>query len=127
MIKRIAIYCTLVGVLFLILFFSHRAIVGADTLSFSLLSIYLFNAIATVLTYMAIEITFSKLPDQTGYAFLAAVFLKLGLFTVLFMTTLTSDRSLELLEKVSILIPFGVFLVVEASACFKLISTSVKP
>ena len=124
MIKRIGIYSLVIFMLFIAIYSVHTSVLDAETLSFSLLSIYLFNIISSVLTYLAVELTFSKLPDQTGYAFLTAVFLKLGLFTVLFMSTLTSDRSLEMFEKISILIPFSVFLIAEAIGCFKLLSST---
>ncbi len=86
------------------------------------MQVYLFYAIAALLVYAVVVIVAKKLPSQAGYAFLAMVFLKIGFFVVLFSSVLFTEARLPMLERVSLIIPFFMFLGLEAIQITKLLN-----
>jgi len=76
MIKRILSYLLIVVAVFVVVFFTHQYVLDSKqlVLSYSLLNVYLFNAIASIIIYGCVELVAEKLPSQAGYAFLACVF-----------------------------------------------------
>jgi len=125
MIKRILSYLLIVVVVFIVMFFTHQYTLDNKqlVLSYSLLNVYLFNAIASIIIYGCIELVAEKLPSQAGYAFLTCVFLKIGLFIVLFQATVFSEVKLELFQRLSLMIPFFLFIVIEAVGVAKLLNS----
>lgn len=83
-------------------------------LSYSLNSVYTFHFVVFIFIIGAVELLSKKLPDQVGYFYLASIFVKIGLFVLVFKNTVFSDTPLNLLERISIIIPFFMFLVLEA-------------
>jgi len=125
MIKRILTYLSIIFLVFIIVFFTHQYILEGKqlVLSYSLLNVYLFNAIASIIIYGCIELVAEKLPSQAGYAFLTCVFLKIGLFIVLFQATVFSEVKLELFQRLSLIIPFFLFIIIETIGVGKLLSS----
>jgi len=125
MIKRILTYLSIVILVFIVVFFIHQNVLGSKqlVLSYSLLNVYLFNAIASLVIYGCIELVAEKLPSQAGYAFLTCVFLKIGLFIVLFQSTVFSEVKLELFQRLSLMIPFFLFIIIEAAGVAKLLNS----
>ncbi|WP_340153635.1 DUF6168 family protein [uncultured Marivirga sp.] len=85
-----------------------------EFLSYSLDSVYIFHFIAFIFIVGSVELLSKKLPDQVGYFYLASVFVKIGLFVLVFKDTIFSETSMDFLERISIIIPFFMFLVFEA-------------
>jgi hypothetical protein len=85
--------------------------------------VYLFNAIASIIIYGCIELVAEKLPSQAGYAFLACVFLKIGFFVVLFQATIFSEIRLPLYSRLSLMVPFFLFIIIEAVGVAKLLNS----
>jgi len=85
--------------------------------------VYLFNSIASIVIYGCIELVAEKLPSQAGYAFLACVFLKIGLFIVLFQSTVFPEEKLEVFQRLSLMIPFFLFIIIEAAGVAKLLNS----
>ena len=125
MIKRILGYLLLVCIAFAVVFFAHDYSLNMKNLylSYSLLNVYLFNIIASVLIYISIEVLAEKLPSQAGYGFLACVFLKIGFFVMLFQDTVFSEVRLELYQRLSLIIPFFLFIIIESIAIAKLLNS----
>jgi hypothetical protein len=125
MIKRILGYLVVACLAFAITFFIHDYSLNMKNLylSYSLLNVYLFNFIASVLIYTSIEVLAEKLPSQAGYGFLACVFLKIGFFVVLFQDTVFSEVRLELYQRLSLIIPFFLFIIIESIAIAKLLNS----
>jgi len=125
MIKRILSYLLIVVAVFVVVFFTHQYVLDSKqlVLSYSLLNVYLFNAIASIIIYGCIELVAEKLPSQAGYAFLACVFLKIGFFVVLFQATVFSEVKLELFQRLSLMIPFFLFIIIEAVGIAKLLNS----
>lgn len=125
MIKRILGYLVVACLAFAITFFIHNYSLSMKNLylSYSLLNVYLFNFIASLLIYTSIEVLAEKLPSQAGYGFLACVFLKIGFFVVLFQDTVFSEVRLELYQRLSLVIPFFLFIIIESIAIAKLLNS----
>ncbi len=125
MIKRILTYVSIIILFFIVVFFTHQYILDSKqlVLSYSLLNVYLFNAIASIIIYGCIELVAEKLPSQAGYAFLACVFLKIGFFVVLFQATIFSEIRLPLYSRLSLMVPFFLFIIIEAVGVAKLLNS----
>ena len=125
MIKRVLKYLLIVIIVFISFYFIHEYVLSSKqlNLSYSLLNVYLFNAIASILVFSAIEIIANKLPDQAGYAFLACIFLKIGFFLVLFQEIIFPELKLELFQRLSLIIPFFLYIILESVSISKLLNS----
>ncbi len=123
MIKRIVSYLILTVVVFFVVYYVHHFLLEKEIVSYSLMSVYLFHLIASVFVYTIIEAVAEYLPDQAGYAYLASMFLKLGFFLLMFKSALFSGVSLVQVERISLVIPLFLFLIIEAAAIFKLLNS----
>jgi uncharacterized membrane protein len=117
-IQRILFYNGLLVVTFLLLYFTHNFLMDANTWKapFSLLSIYLFFGICSVVLISGIELLFDFNPTSAAYAFLVGIFLKMGLFMLLFFAKGLAEHPLNITEKIGILLPLFSFLSIEAAA-----------
>ncbi|TDQ28560.1 DUF6168 family protein [Tenacibaculum caenipelagi] len=124
MIKRILYFLTAIILLFTVSYFPHDYIVNSKEihLSFSLISIYLFHVVAAIIVYSIVEFVAEKLPNQAGYAYLASIFLKIGLFVLIFQASVFVNEQLSKPERISLVIPLFLFLIVEAIAVSKLLN-----
>ncbi|CAM1372123.1 conserved membrane hypothetical protein [Tenacibaculum litoreum] len=124
MIKRIIIFTIVVGVLAALGFFINNYFIekNAISLSFSLLSVYVFNLIASLVIYTAVEVVINYLPNETGYLYLGLMLVKFGVFILLYQDSIFSETGLTKPEKVSILLPILTFLLVEAIGVSKLLN-----
>lgn len=95
-----------------------------NKLPYSLLGIYLFFAIAAVIIISGVEYLFKIMPASAGYGFLVGIFLKMGVFMVIFLGGNLADLKLSLLHKLSILIPLFFFMSVEALSVVKRLKQS---
>ncbi|REH56213.1 hypothetical protein C7448_101248 [Tenacibaculum gallaicum] len=124
MIKRIIFFAVIVVTLAALGFFINNYFIERSTLnlSFSLISVYIFNVIASLLIYIAVEIVISYLPNETGYLYLGLMLVKFGVFIMLYQDSIFSETGLTKPEKVSILLPILTFLLVEAIGVSKLLN-----
>jgi hypothetical protein len=124
MIKRLLVYAAVLLAVFVMSYNAHSVILesGELVLSFSLINTYVFHLIASFAIYVLIEVVAFYASTQAGYAFLASVFVKIGLFTLIFMPSLFSDNDLQMFERVSVIVPLFVFLTLEAIACSRLLN-----
>ncbi|MFV0247580.1 MAG: DUF6168 family protein [Tenacibaculum sp.] len=116
MIKRILIFTAVVTLTFLSAYFLHRHLLKTKqiSLSFSLLSMYLFNTIASLSLYIIVEFTAKIKTYLGGYIYLASVFLKFFCFALMFKSLIFGNNQLAKAEQFSILIPLFLSLVLEA-------------
>lgn len=124
MIKRIIRFFVITIILFAITFSIHQFSLSQTGLVtiLPILGMYLYHSISGAIVYIAIEMVFSKLPDQAGYAFLASVFIKIGFFTLIFSPYIFTETPLVMLERLSIVVPFFAFLLLESFFSFKLLN-----
>jgi hypothetical protein len=116
--KRILIYNSLVLISFCLLYFTHNLVldVTAWKAPFSLFSIYLFFGICSILLITGIEFLFDVNPTSAAYAFLVGIFLKMGLFMLIFFAKGLAEHPLNFTEKIRILLPLFTFLGIESAA-----------
>ena len=116
--KRILTYNGVVGLTFLLLYFSHQALLNPVNwkIPFSLFSIYLFFVIASLIIITGIELLFDFMPANAGYAFLVGIFLKMGAFILIFFSKGLGEATMNFTEKIAILVPLFVFLIIETIA-----------
>ena len=116
--KRILIYNSLVLISFCILYFTHNLVLDetAWKAPFSLFSIYLFFGICSLLLITGIEFLFDVNPTSAAYAFLVGIFLKMGLFMLIFFAKGLAEHPLNFTEKIGILLPLFTFLGIESAA-----------
>ncbi len=104
-----------------IIFFIHYFVLQMfdNKLPFSLIGIYLFFAIAAFIIISGVEYLFKIMPATAGYGFLVGIFLKMGVFMVVFLGGNLAELKLSLLHKLSILIPLFFFMSIEALSVVK--------
>ena len=122
MIKRISIIIAALLLLFALSFSIHSAILS-QSLGFSLLNIYLFFVLGAILVYGVVEVVFSKLPNQAGYAYLMMMCLKIGAFVLIFQQDVFSKADLLQVERISLVVPLFLFLAAEAVAVANLLNS----
>lgn len=124
MIKRILYLILIVIVLFLVSYSVHEYVLTLKevNLPYSLLSIYIFHVIATIIIYVSLEFLADNLPNEAGYGYLAFMLLKIGFFLLIFQDTVFGEEKLVKLEKVSLVIPLFIFLATEAIVVSKLLN-----
>ncbi len=121
MIRRIIVNNIIALITGVVLYFLHTLIISSFQLklSFSLISIYLFFTIAAIIIISGLELLFEYLASSAGYAFLVSVFLKMGIFVLLFFAGGMAEKSLTMIDKFSILIPLFIFMGIETSVVIK--------
>lgn len=122
MIKRIVFMLIAVVLLFVISYFVHINLISID-LSFSLLGVYIFHAIAVIIIYAAVEFVAEHLPTQAGYTYLMLMCFKIGTFLLIFKSTVFENEDLSQVERVGLVVPFLLFLFLEAGAIAKLLNS----
>ncbi|QCE43499.1 hypothetical protein E9099_06700 [Psychroserpens sp. NJDZ02] len=95
--------------------------VTQDNLPYSLQKLYLFHGIAVLIVYLSIELVNSKLPNQLGFAYLTLMFVKIGVFILLFQSSIFSETNLSLPDRLGLVIPFFLFLIIETACIAKLL------
>jgi len=121
MLKRIILIASLLVLLFGVSYGVHANLLN-ETLAFSLFNVYLFHAISAILVYIAVEVVSNYLPNQAGYAYLMMMCLKIGAFVLIFQTSVFAKASLSQVERISLVVPLFLFLIVEAIAVSRLLN-----
>ncbi|WP_435261063.1 DUF6168 family protein [Tenacibaculum sp. nBUS_03] len=125
MIKRILFFLAVMLIVLVISYFPHNYVLTGKEiqLSFSLLGVYAFHAIAATIVYLIVELVAYKIPNQAGYAYLASIFLKIGFFVLVFQASVFNNEQLTKPERFSLVIPLFLFLIIEAIAVSKLLNS----
>ena len=127
LIKRIITYVIISATLFVLGYFIHHAVIenAAISLPYSLFSVYMFQAVATLFICVFCEI-FSSISKrflaQLGFIYLATMVLKIGLFCLVFNSIVFSDIILTKKESLSLLIPIFIYLVYEVIVITKILN-----
>ncbi|PQJ31398.1 hypothetical protein BST92_05435 [Nonlabens arenilitoris] len=94
----------------------HYLIVDHPTIP--LWKTYSFLGVAAFITVSALKYVFGLVPDKLGFAFLALVFIKFGIVLIMFPELITGP-SLSKVEVLGFLIPYFIFLFLEAAIVIK--------
>ena len=81
---RILKFCLIVIAAFVVLYSLHKMLLGSQKMVLSLNALYAFFVVTTLIIIISLELLATVLPDKVGYAFLMAVFIKMGLFILIF-------------------------------------------
>ena len=87
--------------------------------AFDLYKLYGFLGVATLLSVCGMYYLYQLVPNQLGYVFLVTVFVKFGVVLILFPQLLSEEPSLSKAQILSFLIPYFIFLAVEAFMVIK--------
>ncbi len=124
MIKRLIFFTIAIVVLATSVLFIQKWYISSqeEILSYSLTAIYIFHFIAYLIIVVAVELLSKKLPNQVGFFYLASVFIKIGFFVLIFKDAIFAENPMNFLERISIIIPFFMFLIYEAIYSGKLMN-----
>lgn len=125
MLKRFALYTGLVIIIAIVMYYAHQHIITdlEANVSFSIMGMYLFHFVSYLVICLGVEYLATKLPSQVGYAYLASVFVKIGLFVLIFKNAIFAEIELNMPERLSIVVPMFVFLILEAVYCGRLMNS----
>jgi hypothetical protein len=124
MIKRLIIFTLAIVVLATSMLLVQKWYISSqgESLTYSLNAIYYFHFAAYLIIVLAVELLSKKMPTQVGFFYLASVFIKIGFFVLLFKDVIFSESPMSFLGRISIIIPFFMFLVFEAIYSGKLMN-----
>lgn len=124
MIKRLFVFYLLIIAVSFTAFFVHQLILSEQAIvpSIALANVYLFNVISCSLICLMAELLSQKLPSQVGYAYLASVFVKMGTFVLIFKDTIFNDNGFLMHDRLSMVVPTMLFLIIEAIYCGRLMN-----
>lgn len=124
MIKRLILFTIAIVILATSVLLIQKWYISSqgENLSYSLNAIYIFHFIAYLIIVVVVELLSKKLPNQVGFFYLASVFIKIGFFVLIFKDAIFAENPMNFLERISIIIPFFMFLVFEAIYSGKLMN-----
>ncbi|GAA0892280.1 hypothetical protein GCM10009122_19590 [Fulvivirga kasyanovii] len=125
MIKRFLSFTVVVVMLTVILYVVHIYLLDymGEEMTFSLSGMYIFHFIAYFVICLSVELLNTRLPSQVGYAYLASVFIKIGVFVLIFKSAIFGANELNMTERLSVVVPMFVFLIFEAIYCGRLMNS----
>jgi|APGre2960657444_1045066.scaffolds.fasta_scaffold34313_2 hypothetical protein len=126
---RLLIFNGLILAILLIIYQLHAFFVSGLSLPYNLWSIYLFFSISSIVVISFLEWLHTIMPDKVAYAFLIALFLKMGFFLLLYASKGLLDKPMLFSARISLLIPLFIFLffeVIVVSLRLNLIGNSKK-
>ncbi len=99
----------------ILFYISHKYLLSfaGVNLSYKLLNIYLFHFIASFSICAIVEWLSSRLPNQVGYIYLSSIFIKIGVFVLVFKPIIFGVEGLPMSEKFSIVVPMFIYLIIE--------------
>ena len=113
---RILKFCLIVIAAFIVLYSLHKMLLGSQKMVLSLNALYAFFVVTTLIIIISLELLATVLPDKVVYSFLMAVFIKMGLFILIFSSNGLLEKKLYLADKLGVLLPFFIFLLIEGLA-----------
>ncbi|SHI31784.1 hypothetical protein SAMN04487911_10193 [Arenibacter nanhaiticus] len=124
MVKRLLSFLWVAIAVFVIGFLLHNYLLQHWNVSlrYNLFSVYLFHFVASSVVYLLLEFVYSYVPDQVGYGFLMGVFIKIGVFVLVFQTPIFYTEDMPLYERLPLVLPLFMFLGVEVWSIAKLLN-----
>lgn len=125
--KRLIAYAAVSVLLFVITYFTHKYLLASTATHISVLGVYLFFMVASIVVYVISSAVFEFMPNSTGYVFLAAVFIKMGFFVLIFKDNLFAVEKLQAVDKIVVITPFFIYLIQEVVGLANLLKLFQKP
>ena len=125
MLKRLFGNAVLISIVTVILYYVHSYLLSDQgyLLAFSLMSVYIFHAVAYMIICLLVEVVATRLPTQAGYAYLTTVFVKIGVFVLVFKDSILSRQDLPMADRLSLVVPMFIYLILEALYCGRLLNS----
>lgn len=112
LLKRLLVFNGIIVAVAIVMCFI-QSILFDWNLPFTEVSLYVFFGISSVVIVTGIELLFTVMPNNAGYGFLVGMFVKMGLFMMIFYSKMLELKTILLIDKMFILIPLFVFLFLE--------------
>lgn len=112
LVKRLLVFNTIIVVVAVFMSTLQSSFFSWN-LPFSEVSLYVFFAISSIVIVSGIELLYTIMPNNAGYGFLVGMFIKMGLFMMIFYSKMLELKTILLIDKIFILIPLFVFLFLE--------------
>lgn len=112
LVKRLLVFNGIIVAVAIVMCFI-QSILFDWNLPFTEVSLYVFFGISSVIIVTGIELLFTVMPNNAGYGFLVGMFVKMGLFMMIFYSKMLELKTILLIDKMFILIPLFVFLFLE--------------
>jgi hypothetical protein len=93
-------------------------------LTLGVIGIYAYNVAFSLVLIILVKKYVAKLEENTAWLYFSGLFLKLGIFALLFNGIVFKEQSFSGWEKASVVIPVLIFFAVEAVIVSKIISKS---
>ena len=126
MIKSIVVYTLAFAVLFIIVHFSQEFTLNEskNTVRFNLWDTNVFLVVASLLICVHLKLfsSIKSLQPQLGFIYLPTLFIKGGLFFLAFKSSVFSLETLTMVERLSLLVPLLLFLVLEVFFVVKILA-----
>lgn len=131
MIRQIFIYLTGFGLLFFLGDFIHNYYIESQgiVLGFSLQKMYAFHAFFSLqlCVVFALLSNNEKLRPQLGFIYLGSFVLKIVLFCILFYDPVFTVEKLSKTQRISLIIPMLIFLILEVYFIIKILNKNHSP
>lgn len=95
-----------------------------NNLSFWLWAYYAYFMVAAILVSVMMHYYHATKPERVGLMYIVSILLKMLVFTGVFSPLLFASETLELNERVNIIVPFALFLLLEVLVIMKLLKLS---
>lgn len=118
--KRLLVFNGIIAVVALIMAMLQSSFFQWN-LPFSVVSLYLFFGISSVIIISGIELLYTIMPNNAGYGFLVGMFVKMGIFMMAFYSKMLSVKNIDFADKIFILVPLFVFLFLETLVVINLL------
>ena len=112
LVKRLLVFNGVIVAVAIVMCFI-QSILFDWNLPFTEVSLYVFFGISSVVIVTGIELLFTVMPNNAGHGFLVGMFVKMGLFMMIFYSKMLELKTILLIDKMFILIPLFVFLFLE--------------
>lgn len=122
MIKRILTAIIVFITIALVGGFTNQFAVKDSPMHFNVHSIYWFFCISSIFIVVLNEYIHSLAPSKSGYLYLALIFVKFGFFTLIFKEQVFFEGGLNTAEKLSLMIPLFVYLMLEGLMIYKVLA-----
>lgn len=92
-----------------------------NAVSFWLWAYYAYFMLAAVAVSVMMSHYNAQKPERVGLMFIMSIFIKMLIFTGVFSPILFAGQPLEMHEKINIIVPFALFLILEVLVIMKLL------
>ena len=121
MIKRLVVFIVAIILLFVALYFVSNKVADKSSV-INFLSVDIYFALATIVIVVLLYLANIYSPGNVGYLFLSLVFVKLGLFLMIFNEIVFGDLEMIKSDKIILFVALTLSMILEGVFSVKLLS-----